>query len=123
MDSEQYLINEKTSGITVTMTSAIAVTAATVEPLHSIVGMVTNYTFYIKSPSALYTGDILLLTFPSSLSKPLSSTLDKCVGITLDSNLTCRALGQYVVQVNVTLAPGQTVYQANQEFQLKINGV
>ena len=116
LTSEDYDIDQITSGISVTMTTTNDLQSVSLSSTSLVHGAQNNVTFTINSPSDLVNGDKLSITFPAQMTVPGTVT---CVGVTnLASSLTCTVTGQ---QVDIELEfSASTILAAGNNFQVTI---
>lgn len=117
-DSNNYQINVRSSGITVTMTSVGDLERASLTLGSTINGATTTYTFTFRASSPLVDGDKMYIKVPDSITPPVSPT---CTGITkLAATLTCNTLNK---EIYVTLSfTGGTKIDPSIEFAFSIAG-
>ena len=79
---ENYKIDSKSTGITMTMQTPSSITNASISITSKTNGAQTDYSFMLKASSPLEDGNILYIKVPSEVSAPI---FPSCRGIT--SNL------------------------------------
>ena len=116
--SDEFLINQLTSDITVTMTSVSQFNLVSISSTSLVNSASNNVTFTINSPSELIDGDILSITFPSQVTLPSSFTF---VGMmNLASNLTYNLSGTVL---NITLNFSTSPLTAGTSFIFKLQSI
>lgn len=117
-DSENYKIDVRSSGITITMTSVGELERAHLSMGSTVNGAINTYTFTIRASSPLKDGDLLYIRVPNSITPPISPS---CTGILLlASTLACNTLNKEIF-VTISAANGTTI-DAKNDFSFSISG-
>ena len=117
LDSSNFQIDTRSSGITVTMLTTNEFSSITLASNSTTNSETATYTFNFIASSPLVDGDQIFMQIPSSITPPTTTT---CSGVTeLSSSLACTILN---TQIYITLSFGtSTSLDPNSAFSLSVS--
>jgi hypothetical protein len=87
--SKNYIINQRTTGLTITNTDAGSISNATASPDDSSLGVTTNYLISFKPDNSILQNTEVKVTIPSEVGVDTTSTMTCTNLLVIESTLTC----------------------------------